>query len=71
LERVERAFLVQHERSDDGHVKIVGIYSSPSKADAAIQRLRDQPGFRDFPDGFTVDAYELDEDHWAEGFVDL
>lgn len=68
---MERAFLVQHERSDTGHLKIIGIYSSPSQADAAIQRLRIQPGFLDYPDGFTVDAYEFDEDHWAEGFTDL
>ena len=68
---MERAFLVQHERSDTGDLKVVGIYSSPSKAGAAIQRLRTQPGFLDYPNGFIVDAYELDEDHWTEGFEDL
>ena len=68
---MEHAFLVQHKRADTGHVKIIGVYSSPSKADAAIQRLKGQPGFGDYPDGFTIDAYELDQEHWLEGFVDL
>jgi hypothetical protein len=27
-----------------------------------------QPGFRDHPDDFAFDAYELDVDHWKEGF---
>ena len=38
-------------------------------ANAAIARLSFQLGFRDHPDGFTVDEYELDKDHWCEGFV--
>ena len=34
-------------------------------------RLRQQPGFRDWPDGFTVSSYRLGVDHWSEGFVIL
>ena len=66
---MDRAYLLQHENPDTEDVKVIGLYSSPSSATAAIERLRAQPGFRDYPDSFTIDAYELDEDHWAEGFV--
>jgi hypothetical protein len=35
---------------------------------AAITRLRVQPGFRDYPDGFEIVVHELDHDEWTEGF---
>ena len=68
---MERAYLLQHERSDAEDVKVIGVYSSELEAMAAIERLANQPGFRDYPDGFSIDAYELNRDNWTEGFVDL
>lgn len=76
-------FLLQHlhvlpQGEDD--VKTIGIYSTEAEALAAIERLRQQPGFAEFPrridplvegfvDGFYLDEYLLNEDNWAEGFV--
>jgi hypothetical protein len=66
-------FILQHEgpetedRMDD--VKFIGAYSSQKLAEAAIERLRSQPGFRDSPDVFSIDEYEVDKDHWTEGFI--
>lgn len=66
------AHLLWHVREDDAHkddAKLIGVYSSGEAASAAITRLNDQPGFRDHVAGFEIDAYEIDKDHWAEGFV--
>jgi len=60
-----------HEVDDSEEVKMVGVYSTEDAAKSAIERLRRQPGFCDTTDGFHVDRYCLDEDHWAEGFVSL
>jgi homoserine kinase type II len=68
---MDRVYLLQHERPDTEDVKTVGIYSSRADARAAVQRVLQQPGFCDYPGGFSIDAYELNKDHWAEGFVDL
>lgn len=68
---MDRAYLLQHGRYDDGDaadVRVIGVYSSRSAAQAAIERLKEQPGFRDFPDAFTIDEYRLDDDNWADGF---
>lgn len=65
-------YLLQHVREDDDeHSKIIGIYRTNEDAEAAIERLRDQPGFRDYPKGFQIDRYQLDEDNWIDGFADL
>ncbi|MBW3541790.1 MAG: hypothetical protein KY476_16100 [Planctomycetes bacterium] len=65
-------FVLQHVHSrpdGDEDVKLVGVYSSRQKADAAVARLSRMPGFADAPDGFHIDEYRLDRDQWAEGYV--
>jgi hypothetical protein len=54
---------------DDEDVKLVGVYSSNESALSAIERLKNQPGFCDYPLGFCIDAYKVDEDNWREGFI--
>ena len=70
---METVFILQHARPETENrmedVKFIGAYSSKASAQVAVQRLQTQPGFRDYPDHFTIDAYEIDEDHWAEGFI--
>ena len=68
---MNRVYLLQHVRADDeygDHAKTIGIYRSEEAAHAAIDRLKAKPGFCDNPAGFHIDPYELDRDHWSEGF---
>ena len=66
-----RVFVVQHQHELDGcdEVKFIGVYSSEEVGWAAVERAKSLPGFRYYPDGFSVDPYEVDMDHWTEGFV--
>ena len=68
-----KVYLLQHRHELDGddaeEVKTIGIYSTESNAEAAVQRLVTQPGFRDYPDDFVIDEYEVDQDEWDEGFI--
>jgi hypothetical protein len=50
-------------------VKLIGIYSTKEKALAARERVADQPGFCDSPDGFSISEIQVDRDHWSEGFI--
>jgi homoserine kinase type II len=54
---------------DDEDMKLIGIYSAEDNARAAIERLRIQPGFKDWPDGFRIFTRTLDETSWEEGFI--
>ncbi len=47
---------------------LIGVYSSEAEARAAIERVKNQSGFADFHQGFQICPYELDHDHWTEGF---
>lgn len=65
-------YVVQHVHALPGDiedVKFIGVYASELDAQRAVAKLRTAPGFREHPDGFSVDCYELNKDHWTEGFV--
>ena len=68
---MNRVYPMWHVRRDDEYgddAKFIGVYSSEEEAGRAIDRLKDQPGFRDHPAGFQFEPYEIDNDHWTEGF---
>ncbi len=82
---MQSVYLLQHlhvlaDGKEDS--KIIGIYSSRGAALAAIDRVKTQSGFSDFPrlidplsedevDGFYIDEYVLDQDYWVEGFTSV
>jgi hypothetical protein len=71
---VDVVYIVQHAYENDAgydEVKFIGAYSSEQTAKTAVERLCLQPGFRDRPEGFHIEAYEIDRDHWPEGYVTL
>jgi hypothetical protein len=81
---MKSVFLVQHlhtlaDECED--VKIIGIYRTKEAALTAIEKVKTQPGFADCPqlrnplidenveDGFYIDEFTLDEDHWTDGYA--
>lgn len=61
-------FVQEREGCDDCEL-LIGVYSTESEAKAAIERVKDQRGFAVFPQGFQIHSYQLNRDHWTEGFV--
>lgn len=70
---MKSVFVLQHSYEEDGYdeTKFIGVYSSEQTAKAAVDRLRLQNGFKDRPNDFHIEEYELDKDHWAEGFATI
>ena len=64
-------FVLLHSLPETGRVKVVGIYSSRALAEGAMERSSVLPGFAEEPEGFTIEQYEIDKDHWPRGFVRL
>ncbi|WP_208298621.1 DUF7336 domain-containing protein [Streptomyces liangshanensis] len=57
------------DERDGDDVKLLGVFSTRERAEAGRERARVLPGFRDEPECFVVDGYELDVGTWGEGFV--
>ncbi len=65
------SYLLQHsyEVGECEETKIIGIYTSEKNALDAIEKYKILPGFKDYSDCFHIDKYELDKNHWEEGFI--
>lgn len=69
---MSNVFVLQHVHATDDEqedIKLIGVYSTRELAEAAVSRLSRVSGFCDMPDGFHIDEYQLDRDHWTEGYV--
>ena len=66
---VKSVHLLWHVHNDDE--KLIGVYKTNPDAVAAKERLRQKPGFVDTPEGFQIHEYELNQDHWTEGYVSI
>jgi hypothetical protein len=62
-------FVKEMAEGQDDEELLIGVYSSESEARAAIERVRNKRGFAEFQDGLQICPYQLDRDHWTEGFV--
>jgi hypothetical protein len=62
-------FAKEMPEGEDDIELLIGVYSSDEAAKAAIQRMKDKPGFADFPQGCEICPYYLNHDHWTDGFV--
>jgi len=71
---IEKVWLLWFERErdegDDTEL-LIGVYRSEDAAKEAIERVKVQPGFRDFAQGFSIYETVLDKDNWTDGFVRL
>jgi hypothetical protein len=84
-ETMNSVFVVQHlHRLPSGEecVKFIGVYRTEQGARLAVTRVCSLPGFSKYPvvvdasnseddQGFYISKYELDKDHWTEGFVTM
>jgi homoserine kinase type II len=63
----EFVYLLWHiDRFEDE--KLIGVYRTQEDADAATERLKGMPGFRDEGGKFVCRKYKVNQDHWKEGF---
>ena len=54
---------------DEENALLIGVYESERDAKLAVDRLKDKPGFIDYPQGFRIHSRRLGQDSWTEGFV--
>jgi hypothetical protein len=66
---VQLLWFVRESEEDEDTELLIGVYETEQDANAAIERLCNKPGFADFQQGFVVVRYEVNQDHWREGFV--
>ena len=66
---VHLLWFVRERKQGEDIELLIGVYDSETDAGCAIKRLKDLPGFVDFPEGFQIHRREIGKDSWTEGFV--
>ena len=69
--KMQKVYYLHHTRDKgtaDEDDKEIGTYTSYQLAKEAINRLKDKPGFIDYPNDFYSDEYIIDKDYWTDGF---
>ncbi len=59
--------LLWHVHDDDEI--LIGVYETSGDAISAKERLKQKPGFVNSPEGLQIIEYEVNQDHWTEGYV--
>ncbi len=65
----DTVYMLWLEQGNNDSKLFIGVYSSELEAKAAIDRIKGEKGFAEFPEGFHVYQYKLNEDHWQQGFI--
>lgn len=66
---MQKVYVLEHSAEGlSERIKILGVYSSEEEAKNAIESLKDKSGFKDYPDDFVIDEYELNKICWSDGF---
>jgi|SRR5690242_4976171 len=66
--RKGRVYLLWHT-DRFGDEKLIGVYERKSDASSAIERVKFKPGFSEEGGAFELACYQLNKDHWTEGFA--
>lgn len=69
----ETVYFLHHQYRSPGRAprytrKALGMYDSREAAEQAVVHYKTLPGFKEYPDGFRIDAFVVDQDYWTEGF---
>jgi len=65
-------FIVFFDRwlpSGEDDERLLGVYSTAEKAEAALARFKVDPEFRDYPECLEADPFTLDDTSFKEGFI--
>ena len=56
------------ENNDVEDFKLIGVFATEKQAQDAIEQLKSQSGFKNYPNSFHIDAYPLNQINWSQGF---
>ncbi len=71
-ESLDTVYLLQYHVALSDRIEkiLIGVYGTESDARTAQLRMRDKRGFIDCPEGFRIEPYVLNKEHWVEGSLD-
>ena len=70
--KMQKVHYLHHTRdkgTEDEDDKKIGTFGSYQLAEEVINRIKDKPGFIDFPNDFQIVQSVLNREGWVDGFI--
>lgn len=70
-QNLKSLFYVSHTYTVDTNMddeRILGVFTNSNLVKQIIEKMKEQPGFRDYPENFIIDEIELNQLLWTSGF---
>lgn len=64
-------YIIHHFNPKNNDGKYIGAYSSYQEAQGIVEKYKGMKGFKDAPDHFYIDKYELNKMYWSEGYYSI
>jgi hypothetical protein len=64
-------YIVSHLNPKNDDEKHIGSYLSYEEAAQVVEKYKQFEGFRDAPDHFYIDKYEIGKLYWPEGYYSV
>jgi hypothetical protein len=68
---MDYVYTLNHVNPKNDDEKYIGVYSSYEEALQVVEKYKKFKGFRDAPDCFYIDKYELNKLYWSEGYYSV
>lgn len=71
VQNLKCIFIISHIYTVDvttDDERIIGVFSNLARCERVIEQLKEQPGFKDYPENFIIDEVELNQLLWTSGF---
>ena len=64
-------YQLSHVNPKNKDEKPIGVYLSLTEVKEVIEKYKKFKGFKEAPDHFYIDKYELNKMYWAEGYYSV
>ena len=68
---MNHVYVVHHVNPQNDEEKHIGVYLSLEEAKEVVEKYKKFKGFKDAPDHFYIDKYELNKMYWTEGYYSV
>jgi hypothetical protein len=68
---MNQVYIINHVNPKNDDEKYIGVYSSYEEAAKVVETYKKFKGFKDAPDHFYIDKYEIGKLYWPEGYYSV
>lgn len=66
---IDYVYRVTHVNPKNDDIKGIGTYATRAEAEKTVALYKTYKGFKDSPENFYIQRYQVDQAHWSSGYA--